>query len=328
MMSRMVALGVAAAAEFCALAFAFQGPAGPIQVRTHSPLATVEPSDETASQPILRVNSSLVLVPVRVTDADGVTVTSLHKDDFEIFEDGVRQPITHFAKDDAPVSVGVLLDISGSMKNKMERASQAATEFFKYANPEDEFFLVEFNERAKLKTSFTRDWPGITDQISRARASGETAMLDAIHLALSKMKGARFERKALLVISDGGDNISRRSFRELKNTLLEADVQVYSLGVYDSDYALKKHTPEERNGPTLLDRVAKDTGGRDFPVGLDNLPTIGTEIARELRNQYVLGFAPATATADGKFHRVNLKLAASHSPLRAYYRQGYYAPNQ
>jgi len=133
-----------------------------------------------------------------------------------------------------------------------------------------------------------------------------------------------------VVVSDGGDNFSRRNLRELKETLIESDVQVYALGVFDHDYAVK-HTPEERHGPSLLDQVALDTGGRTFPVvGVDRLPDIGVEIAREMRNQYVLGFSPAAEAADGKYHKVNLKLAApnAESQLRAYYRQGYYAPGQ
>jgi Ca-activated chloride channel family protein len=157
-----------------------------------------------------------------------------------------------------------------------------------------------------------------------------TAMLDGIHLAIAQMKHARNARKALVVISDGGDNFSRRRLRELKETLIESDVQVYALGVFDNDYAIK-HTPEERHGPSLLDEAALDTGGRTFPVvSLDRLPDIGVEIAREMRNQYVLGFSPAALAADGKHHKVNLKLAtqSAESQLRAYYRQGYYAPGQ
>jgi len=277
----------------------------------------------------MRVHSSLVLIPVHVTTAGGASVTSLRKEDFELFEDGVKQTITHFAQDDAPVSAGVLLDVSGSMRNKMAKASEAATEFFKFANPEDEFFLVEFNTRAHLAVPFTLDWSGIAGQIAAARPSGMTAMLDGIHLALAQMKRAKHTRKALVVVSDGGDNFSRRSLRELKATLIESDVQVYSLGVFDKDYTVK-HTPEERNGPTLLDQVAVDTGGRTFPVSLDELPKIGEQIARELRNQYVLGFSPATSIADGKYHKVNLKLATLTvgNDLRTYYRQGYYAPGQ
>jgi VWFA-related protein len=283
-----------------------------------------------AGQPVVRVDSSLVLIPVHVTTASGASVTGLKKEDFVLFEDGVRQTITHFAQDDAPISAGVLLDISGSMKNKIAKANEAATEFFKFANPQDEFFLVEFNDRARLKVPFTGDWSGITDAIARARPSGLTAMLDAIHLGIAQMKHARNARKALIVLSDGGDNFSRRNLRELKATLIEADVQVYAMGVFDSDLS-QKHTPEERNGPKLLDQVALETGGRDFPVvSVDRLPDIGVQIARELRNQYLLGFAPATLVADGKYHSVNLKLASpeAENRLRAYYRQGYYAPGQ
>jgi len=306
-------------AQFGAVVFAFpQASAGPIEI-----IPRTVPQGQS---PVVRVDSSLVLIPVHVTTAAGASVTSLRKEDFELFEDGVKQTITHFAQDDAPLSAGVLLDVSGSMRNKMAKASEAASEFFKFANAEDEFFLVEFNGRARLAVPFTREWPGIASQIAAAKPSGMTAMLDGIHLAIAQMKHAQHTRKALVVISDGGDNFSRRRLRELKANLIESDVQVYSLGVFDNDYSVK-HTPEERNGPTLLDQVALDTGGRTFPVSLDALPQIGAQIARELRDQYVLGYSPAAAT-DGKYHRVNLKLAppAAESELRTYYRQGYYAP--
>ena len=307
-------------AQFGVLAFAFQS-AGPIEV--------IPKAAPKAAAPVVRVDSSLVLIPVHVTTSGGASVTGLKKEDFELFEDGVRQTITHFSQDDAPVSAGVLLDVSGSMRNKMAKASEAATEFFKFANPEDEFFLLEFNARPRVSVPFTRDWSGIASEIAAARPSGMTAMLDAIHLAIAQMKHAIHTRKALVVISDGGDNFSRRNLRELKGTLMEAGVQVYSLGVFDRDYSVK-HTPEERNGPSLLDQVALDTGGRTFPVSLDALPQIGAQIARELRNQYVLGYSPAAMTTDGKYHRVNLKVATTDSEgrLRTYYRQGYYAPGQ
>jgi Ca-activated chloride channel family protein len=314
---------VAVLAQFCAAAFAFQqSSGGPIEI---IPRAAPKPA-----APVVRVDSSLVLIPVHVITAGGATVTGLKKEDFELFEDGVKQTITLFAQDDAPVSAGVLLDVSGSMRNKMAKASEAATEFFKLANREDEFFLVEFNSRARLAVPFTGDWPAIAARIAATKPAGMTAMLDGIHLAIAQMKHAHNPRKALVVVSDGGDNFSRRNLRELKETLIESDVQVYALGVFDHDYAVK-HTPEERHGPSLLDQVALDTGGRTFPVvGVDRLPDIGVEIAREMRNQYVLGFSPAAEAADGKYHKVNLKLAApnAESQLRAYYRQGYYAPGQ
>jgi Ca-activated chloride channel homolog len=319
---------LAVLAQFCAIAFALpQVSDGPIAIIPR-PLPTGATGP--AARPVMRVDSSLVLIPVHVTTESGSSVTGLKKDDFVLFEDGVQQTITHFAQDDAPVSAGVLLDISGSMKNKMAKAAEAASAFFKFANPEDEFFLVEFNSRARLAAPFTHDWEGIAAQIAGAKPSGMTAMLDGIQLAIAQMKHARNQRKALLIVSDGGDNFSRRSMRQLKDTLVEGGVQVYALGVFDNNLAVK-HTPEERKGPGLLDEVAVQSGGRTFPVvTLDRLPDIGVEIARDLRNQYVLGYSPAAQVADGKFHRVNLKLAMpeADNKLRTYYRQGYYAPEQ
>jgi Ca-activated chloride channel family protein len=281
------------------------------------------------AQSILRVDTSLVLIPVHVTTPSGATVTDLNKDDFLLFEDGVQQTITHFAKDDAPVSVGVLLDTSGSMKNKMARASAAATEFFKSANPEDEFFLVEFSGRARLKIPFTHDWREVTREIARAKPFGQTALLDAVHLALTHIKRARNARKAILILSDGGDNFSHRNLRQLRDALMESDAQVYSMGIFDSN---DLHKPaEERNGPQLLNEVALETGGQEFTVpGFDALVPASAQIARDLHNQYVLGYSPANPATDGKYHRVRLKLAVpgSEPGLRAYYRRGYYAPGE
>jgi VWFA-related protein len=290
------------------------------------------PAAEPAPATMVRVSSSLVLIPVHVTTLSGSPVTNLKKENFALFEDGVPQTITQFAQDDAPVSVGVLLDTSSSMKNKMPRVSAAASEFFRFANPEDEFFLVEFNGRAKLTVPFTHDWHDLAREIERARPSGLTALIDAIHLAAVQMKHARNARKALLILSDGGDNYSRRNLRQLRNSLLESEVQVYSMGIFDLD-GPGKRTREERYGPQLLNAVALETGGREFPVGnLDDLPMTGIAIARDLRDQYVLGYSPVSSAADGKYHRVNLKLELPSpgpgSGLHTYYRRGYYAPAQ
>ena len=204
------AVRIAYLLQFCVIAFAFQSPAlRPVQTRPRVRPQT--PARDDGTQTLMRVDSSLVLIPVHVTGASGATVTELKKEDFILFEDGVPQSITHFAQDDAPVSTGVLLDVSGSMKNKILMTSEAATSIFQYANPQDEFFLIEFNARPKLKIPFTHDWAGISSEIARAKPSGMTAMLDAIHLALAQMKQARNTRKALIILSDGGDNFSRRN---------------------------------------------------------------------------------------------------------------------
>ena len=318
---------IACLVQFCAIGCAFQASSGgPVQTLPQQRSGKASRAD--SSPALMRVDSSLVLIPVHVTAASGASVTDLKKEDFAIFEDGVRQTITHFAKDDAPVSAGLLLDVSGSMKGKMAKASEAAAEIFQFANPEDEFFLIEFNGRAKLTVPFTRDWSEISREIAKAKTSGMTALLDAIHLGIAQMKHARNTRKALIVLSDGGDNFSRRNLRQLKATLLEADVQVYAMGVFDGNYQVKR-TREEREGPKLLDKVALDTGGRDFPIGkMGDLPEIGIQIARQLRNQYILGYTPPAMVADGKYHQVNLKLTSSENDLRTFYRRGYYAPAQ
>src|SRR5450631_2574098 len=164
----------------------------------------------------LRVDVPLILTPVRVTNALGTSVTDLRQENFRIFEDGVEQAVTHFAKEDAPVSIGLVFDSSGSMHTKIRKSAEAAAVFFKIANPEDEFFLVEFNDRPKLSVPFTRDSDEIYKRIAHVRAAGRTSLLDAIHLSLAQMKQAHNLRKAIVIFSDGGDNRSRYTEREVK----------------------------------------------------------------------------------------------------------------
>jgi len=278
----------------------------------------------------LRIDSSLVQIPVHVTTAYGTSITNLAKENFQILEDDVEQRITTFAQDDAPVSVGLLFDASGSMQNKMRKSSEAVASFFKTANAEDEFFLVEFNERPKLAISFTRDWDDIYRKVARIRPFGRTSLLDAIHLASEQMKNARHIRKALVILSDGGDNRSRYTPSEIKNALLESDVQVFAMGIFDPDDSPKR-TPEEANGPRLLDELAEQTGGRLYSVDkLDELASISARIGNELRNQYLVGYSPGNAVRDGKYRHVKVKLVAPDgmANLRTYYRHGYYAPAQ
>jgi len=286
--------------------------------------------EEAAAEPLLRVDSSLVLIPARVTTAAGAPITNLQRENFALSEDGVQQKITQFAEEDAPVSVGVLLDISGSMKNKMQKVSAAAAEFFKSANPEDEFFLVEFNGRARLKIPFTSDWFQLYSEITRTRPWGLTSLLDAVHLALAQMKHARNTRRAIVILSDGGDNFSRRNLSQMRDSLMESGVQVYAMGVFDANYSAKP-AREERNGPSLLDEVALETGGQDFPVlTLAELPGVGAQMAVDLRSQYVIGYSPANSARDGKYRRVNLRLQLpdDNGNLQTYYRRGYYAPSR
>jgi Ca-activated chloride channel family protein len=299
---------------------------GPISI---VPVAKRSAAAELTPSAAIRVDSSLVLIPAHVTTAVGGSVTNLNKDDFRLFEDNVEQTITHFAQEDAPISIGLIFDTSGSMHNKMRKASEAAAAFFKTANGEDEFFLVEFGDKPRLAVPFTTDSDQVYHKITGLKPFGRTSLLDAIHMALGQMKHARNSRKALVIFSDGGDNCSRQTAGQIKHALVESDVQLYAMGIFDEQSSRKRTPPEERNGPKLLDELAAQTGGHNYPVNdLEQLPAISSHISKELRTEYVLGYSPAGAPRDGKYHRVRLTLAAPEQArqLRTFYRQGYYSP--
>jgi len=286
---------------------------------------TAAGSDDPA--PLVRIDSSLVLVPVHVTNAAGGTVTGISRDCFHLLEDNTEQKIASFFTEDAPVSVGLLFDASGSMRPKMRKAAEAAEAFFRAVNPSDEFFLVEFNDRARLAVPFTRDSSEVYNEIVRTRPMGRTSLIDAVYLATAQMKKAHYPRKALVIFSDGGDNWSRHSVREIRNALLESDVQVYAMGIFDQDYE-HNHPVEERNGPALLDELTTLTGGRHFPVEeLEQLPAISERIGRELHSQYMLGYYSTNSTRDGKYRQVKVILELPNaSELHTSYRRGYFGP--
>jgi VWFA-related protein len=287
------------------------------------------PSDASFPEPTLRVDSSLVLIPAQVTTREGAPIMDLKRQDFKIYEDGAEQEITYFAKDDAPVSIGLLLDSSGSMRNKKQKSSEAAAAFFRTANSEDEFFLIEFDDRPKLVLPFTKDTDLLYHEISHARPYGRTSLFDAIHMALGVMKAAQHERKALVIVSDGGDNRSRRTFTAIKGDMLEADVQLYAMGIFDPEGA-SQGSREEAEGPQVLDNLAEITGGRHFPVmNVGTLPEVSTRIGQLLRNRYLLGYNPTNTSRDGRYRGIKLNLAAAADPgVHVQYRKGYYAPQQ
>src|SRR6185312_7602282 len=227
-----------------------------------------------------------------------------------------------------PISIGLLFDTSGSMHDKMRKACEAAAAFFKTANVEDEFFLVEFGDRPKLAVPFTINSADVYHRITGLRPFGRTSLLDAIHLALGQMKRATNTRKALVIVSDGGDNCSRRSAGQIKSELVESEAQLYSMGIFDLGNSGKRPS-EEKNGPQLLDALAAQSGGRSYPINtLDELPGISERISRSLRTEYILGYSPSGAANDGKYHRVRVTLATPESQLHISFRQGYYAPAQ
>ena len=202
------------------------------------------------------MNVDLVLVPVTVTDPMNRLVTGLEREDFQIFENGKREKITSFASEDAPVSIGIVFDLSGSMTSKLIRARESILQFIKTANPQDEFFVIGFNDRPELIEDFTNSVEDIEARLATVRSGKRTALVDAIYYAALKMRDARHERKAILVVSDGGDNNSRYTPGELRAQIREADVELYAIGIFDP-YAA---TPEERYGPMLLSDMADETG--------------------------------------------------------------------
>lgn len=305
-------------------------PAADAPVKIEPRLRTPKAADTEASdrRSNIRVDSTLVLIPVSVTDPMNRFVTGLEREHFRIFEDKVEQEIKQFSSEDAPLSVGIVFDTSGSMGAKLQKSRQAVVQFFKTANPEDEFFLVQFNDRPNLAVPFTRSTEEIQNQLAFTQSKGRTALLDGVYLSMNQMKKAHNPRKALVVISDGGDNSSRYTESEIKNAVREADVQIYAIGIFEP-MGSRGRTAEEMSGPGLLTEIAEQTGGRHFPVdNLNELPDIAAKIGIELRNQYVLGYSPKNQERDGKYRRVSVKLVQPRGlpPLKAFFRLGYYAP--
>jgi Ca-activated chloride channel family protein len=254
-------------------------------------------------------------------------VTGLDKDNFAIFQDKVKEQVQDLWSQDTPVSVGIILDLSGSMNNKVLKAKQAVEEFLKTANPQDEFFLVTFSDRPQLAARFSRNIENIENRLVMTQPKGQTALLDAISLALSNMNEARNKRKALLIISDGGDNHSRYTEKEIKSRVQEADVQIFAVGLFDQVAS----TPEEQYGPELLSDITEITGGRSFTVSnLEDLPDVAMKIGMALRDEYILAYKPSPKPRDGKWHKIRVKLFPPKGlpPLHVSARMGFYASSE
>jgi len=287
------------------------------------PRVTIEPRVKAVKTSDLSVDSSLVLIPVSVTDSKSHPVVGLDAHKFRVFEGKAEQQVLHVSADDAPVSVGIVFDASASMTSKLPKAREAVKEFLKTANPADEFCLVNFATKAELSVPFTSSAPDIQNRLMFADSKGKTALLDAVYLALDAMKGAANPRKALLIISDGGENDSRYTETEIKSIVRETVVWIYAIGIYSHNLMLPE---EERGGPKLLDDLAEASGGRQFAVhNADDLPAAAAKIGMELRNQYLLGYRPAKVEHDGKYHKVQVTLVESGGLLLSW-RPGYYAP--
>ncbi|HWY69632.1 MAG TPA: VWA domain-containing protein [Terriglobales bacterium] len=274
----------------------------------------------------LRVDVEMVLVPVTVTDVKNHPVVDLARHNFKLYEGGSEEKIQYFNTEDAPLSVGILVDLSSSMANKIDEVREAASEFFDNANPQDDYFVITFADKPKLLADTTQSFEDIHAALAAAKPKGNTALADAIYMGLAKLRHARYTRKALLVISDGGDNNSRHSLRQIKKLARESDTEIYAIDVCDAPTLLLTKKLEERFGRQWLTEVTESTGGRaivlDNPAGI---PDAAARASRELRNQYILGYRPSRAVEDSKWRKIKVKVTRSEDflPLQVYYRTGY-----
>jgi Ca-activated chloride channel family protein len=286
------------------------------------------PSKDTHIRP-LRINVNVVLVPVLVTDAMNHPVTGLEKKNFVLSDNEEQQEIQYFSKEDSPISVGLLVDVSKSMTDKVDAEREAVSEFFKNANSEDDYFVVAFSSQPEMLTEVTQSIGTIQAKLGAVVPNGSTAMLDAISVAMTRMRSAKYKRRALLIISDGGDNNSHHKYREIKSLVRDSDVEVYAIGLFDTAFF---KTYEEFMGKKWLSEITDATGGRTVTV--DNVSKMGeaaAAISTEMRSQYVLGYRPSNVESNGK--RRQIKVRVINSPtrdvqLQAYYKRGYIIPKE
>jgi len=314
--------GVGGLRIICAALFIIMG--GSVGNRARAQGDPVQPA------PRFNVDTTLVLIPANVTDPLNRFVLGLQKEDFHLFEDGTEQTIAHFSGEDTPLSVGLVFDTSGSMDIKLETSREAAVQFLKTMNPQDEAFLVEFSDQAELVSGFTDKIDEVQNKLRTVKPGGLTALLDGVQIALGEMKKAKNPRKAILIISDGGDNHSRYTASEVQSLVREADVQIYAMGVFEPLIFLGM-TKEEISGPRLLSEIAEQTGGRAFAASdPHDLPSVAARIGIELRNQYVLAYSPKNQNKDGKYRKVEVKVTQPPglSSLKVHWRLGYYAPSE
>jgi Ca-activated chloride channel family protein len=290
-----------------------QQPAGPLA----APLPPrPKPGTEQPNAPAnARIDVNMVLIPVSVTDLSDRPVMDLKPNAFRVFEDGVEQKVSSVHREEGPVSIGFVFDASSSMKNRIDQSVKAMEQFLKTAIPGDEFYLIRFSDRPSVLTGFTPEPNDILHEMSGIRPEGWTSLNDAIVLAVQRMKGAKNARRALIVLTDGGDNNSRYSDSEVRSLARESNVTVYSIGLLER--------------PRFMEKLAADTGGRAFWAHhIDDLPETVDRLSQELRNKYVLGYATQNPHNDGKYRRVRVEVLETirQMPLHVFWRRGYYAP--
>jgi Ca-activated chloride channel family protein len=306
--------------------------ATPAPASEASPTASPTPSVDTSPVPDdgpVRIKTDLVTLTLTVTDPYGRYVSGLPKSAFEIIDNNEPQEITFFSDADAPISIGVLFDVSGSMSSeKIRRAKKALERFVTTSHPSDEYFLIAFNNRAQLLMDRTRDGEALLRQLTLVQPKNNTALYDAVYLGVERVTRGSHNKRAILIISDGQDNASRYNFGEVRRLMKESDVVTYSVGIMDKSDAASSYGMQ---GQAFLDEISAVTGGRSFyPQSDIEMDEIFERIALELRNQYSIGYTPKNFQPDGKWHKVKTKVNRPRGlpRLTVRAREGYYAtPN-
>jgi len=307
---------------------ALLGLAAPVMLAGFAQQQEAQQAQEPADKPQkpIRIDVDLVLVTATVTDPQNRFVTGLEQENFQVFEDRVEQKIEYFSSEDVALTVGIVFDVSGSMKDKLSTARDAAVTFLKTGNPDDEYFLVSFASRPEVVEDFTTDISRLQNHLIFTPAKGMTALYDSVYVGLEKLKDGSNSKKALLLITDGEDNRSRYTFSNVKEFVKEQDVQIYSIGIVND---WNSQLGSGRTGRALVEELSELTGGRAyFPDSVYELEDICTKIAIELKNQYVLGYRSTNEAKNGKWRnlrvRVNPPKGLPHLNVRA--KSGYYGP--
>ena len=290
------------------------------------------PPQEKSKDYTIGVNVDLVLMYTSVFDKNNRFVGDLKRDNFKVFEDGIEQSIASFTQEDVPISMGILMDLSGSMRGKIDQVNKAALAFIRASNPQDQVFLIGFNEEVELLQDYTSDIDEVTDSLENIVVTGGTALYDAIHLGVQKAQSGVKAKKSIVVITDGEDRDSYYKLDELVSKVQESDVQVFCIGFLNAapEKGLfgrwSKTAPEKAHD--ALERISEETGGKAFfPSKVTDIHSIVSEIASELRSQYSIGYFSTNAARDGSFRRVKIELRGlDDSKRQLRYRRGYYAP--
>jgi Ca-activated chloride channel family protein len=272
----------------------------------------------------LRVDTNLVLVPATVNDEFNRPIAGLEKENFRVFEDKVEQIIASFSSEDEPIALGFIFDTSGSMNGLLPQGRAGAMELLKQANPEDEFFLVEFNTRPYLVIPLSSDTREIGPEVMMTESKGSTALIDALFMGIHEIHKSKKTKKALVLISDGGENNSRYTPTEVMRVVRESDVLIYTVAIGAG------HDADSQDGLRWMKGVSETSGAHIFYSTPAELPDIATKIGIELRNRYVIGYTPREQKRDGRYHRIEVKVFPPRGlpKLAVHWRNGYYAPTQ